>query len=167
MLSISLSHRPTLTDVQSSGRYLTRRQVAQRALVRSLTLIRLKRKLLNRPSIPALVERGVLPPSAGIAPALLRTARELEMERIKDRLRGWVGDGRPSLEDAQRGGWAVGVTEDEHRPGVRDMARRFARRCAAGGAERVRWGQRRVPRYDPPRAHVLSLRIHYERLAKG
>lgn len=88
------------------------------------------------------------------------------MERIKDRLRGWVGDGRPSLEDAQKGGWAVCV-EDERRPGVRDMARRFARRCTAGDDGRARWGQRRVLRYDPPRAHVLSLRTHYERLARG
>ncbi|KAI5852879.1 hypothetical protein DFP73DRAFT_589937 [Morchella snyderi] len=182
-LNISLSHRPSLDDVQRSGRiYLTRRQVAQRSLARSLTLIRLKRKLSNRPSIPSLIERGVLPApyyhkSPGdtaiwqpvrISPVLLGTAKELEKQRVKDMLRGWVGNKRPSLADAERVGWVEKAYLEEERPKVREMATRFAKRYI-GGSQRQnsRWGKGRVPRNDPPRAHVLGLRTYYERLASA
>lgn len=138
--STSLVHIDPLDDVQRNGLiYLTRWQVAQRSLARSLKLIRLKRKLSNRPSIPSLIERGVLPMSyyrkseddaalwepVGIAPALLVTARELERERIKDKLRGWVGGERLSLADAERVGWVESLEEGS--PRVRDIATRFTR----------------------------------------
>lgn len=52
----------------------------------------------------------------GIAPALLGTAKELEEERIKNRLRGWVGSKRPSLVDAERvGGSRAPRKEDRAR----------------------------------------------------
>ncbi|KAH0614912.1 uncharacterized protein H6S33_000548 [Morchella sextelata] len=166
-LNISLSHRPSLDDVQRSGRiYLTCRQVAQRSLARSLTLIRLKRKLSNRPSIPSLIERGVLP--APISPVLLGTVKELEKERVKDMLRGWVGNKRPSLADAERVGWIEKAYLEHERPKVREMATRFTKRCI-GGSQRQnsRWGKGGVPRNNPPRAHVLGLRTYYERLTSA
>lgn len=129
-----------------------------------------------------MIERGVLPapyyrkPGDGaagwepvrIAPALLEIARGLERERIKDRLRGWVGDRRPSLADAERVGWIEKAYLEEERPRVRDMATRFTRRCNGGNQrQNLRWGRGRVLRNDPPRAHVLSLRTYFESLAKG
>jgi hypothetical protein len=147
-----------------------------------MTLIRLKRKLSNRPSIPSLIERGVLPAPyfrkseddtavwepVRIAPALLGTAKELEREIIKDRLRGGVGDKRPSLADAERVGWIEKAYLEDERPKVRDMATRFARRCNGGNQrQNLRWGKGRVLRDDPPRAHVLSLRTYFERLTRG
>lgn len=146
-----------------------------------MTLIRLKRKLSNRPSIPSLIERGVLPAPyyrksedgtamwepVRIAPALLGTVRELERERIKDRLRGWVGDKRPSLADAERVGWIEKAYLEEERPRVRDMATRFTRRYnGRNQMQNLRWGKGRVLKDDPPRAHVLSLRTYFERLTR-
>lgn len=161
---------------------MTRRQVAQRSLARSLTLIRLKRKLSNRPSIPSLIERGVLPAPyyhksaddtaiwqpVRISPVFLGTAKELEKQRVKDMLRGWVGNKRPSLADAERVGWIEKAYLEEERPKVREMATRFTKRCI-GGSQRQnsRWGKGRVLRNDPPRAHVLGLRTYYERLASA
>lgn len=156
--------------------------MAQRSLARSLTLIRLKRKLSNRPSIPSLIERGVLPAPyyhksaddtaiwqpVRISPVLLGTAKELEKQRVKDMLRGWVGNKRPSLADAERVGWIEKTYLEEERPKVREMATRFTKRCI-GGSQRQnsRWGKGRVLRNDPPRAHVLGLRAYYERLASA
>lgn len=103
-----------------------------------------------------------------IAPALLGTAKELERERLKDRLRGWVGNKRPSLADAERVGWVEKAYLEEERPRVRDMATRFTRRCNGGNQrQNLLWGRGRMLRDDPPRAHVLSLKTYFERLTRG
>ncbi|KAL7270193.1 hypothetical protein RUND412_007100, partial [Rhizina undulata] len=62
-LATTLAHRPTLPDLLAKNPhlYLTPREATQRTLHRSLARIRLKRHLRTRPSIPVLMERGVLP----------------------------------------------------------------------------------------------------------
>ncbi len=171
MLSISLSHRPSLEELTAERIYMTRRQVAQRSLSRSLTTLRLKRKLATRPGVPTLIERGVLPasyykpgsPIPVVAPGLLGAARDLEKEKIKDTLRRWVEQKRSSWEQAQREGK---VQFEADKPRVRDLARRYGR--SGGGQQKdVKWGKGRVERNDPPRANVLGLRRFYEKLAKG
>lgn len=67
-----------------------------RKLARSLTAIRLSRRLAVRPPPEALVARSVLPPEcvpghARVAPALVAKTRAVERERVKDGLRRWVG----------------------------------------------------------------------------
>lgn len=100
--------------------FLTNTTVVSRKLARSLTAIRLSRRLAVRPPAETLVARAVLPPEcvpgigvggglgasggagsgegAGascrgvvVAPALVARRREVERERVKDGLRRWVG----------------------------------------------------------------------------
>lgn len=81
--------------------FLTNTTVVSRKLARSLTAIRLSRRLAVRPPPEALVARAVLPPEclpggAGgsgvvVSPALVARRREVERERVKDGLRRWVG----------------------------------------------------------------------------
>lgn len=91
--------------------FLTNTTVVSRKLARSLTAIRLSRRLAARPPPEALVARSVLPPecvpgcggagaSGGtgggrggivVAPALVARRREVERARVKDGLRRWVG----------------------------------------------------------------------------
>lgn len=102
---------------------------------------------------------------SGVAPALVGKAHELEKERVKDVLRGCVGQRRGSLEDvAEREGWdGVRPTDVEERPKVRELARRWE------GVRKsdMRWGSGRCVKWDPPRARVLGLRRFYEMLSKG
>lgn len=80
--------------------FLTNTTVVSRKLARSLTAIRLSRRLAVRPPPEALVARAVLPPEClpppigggvVVAPALVARRREVERERVKDGLRRWVG----------------------------------------------------------------------------
>lgn len=121
-----------------------------------------------RPDVHALVKRGVMPAqvASGVAPALVGKAHELEMERVKDVLRGCVGLRRGSLEAvAEREGWdGVRPTdEQEKRPRVRELARRWEGRRK----RETRWGSGRCVKWDPPRAKVLGLRRFYEMLSNG
>lgn len=112
--------------------------------------------------------RGVMPAEivSGVAPALVGKAHQLEKERVKDVLRGCVGQ-RGSLEDvAEREGWdwvRPADVEEERWPRVGELTRRW---------EDVRkWetrrGSGRCVKWDPPRAKVLGLRRFYEMLSKG
>ncbi|CUS13038.1 unnamed protein product [Tuber aestivum] len=175
-LAASLQHRPSLPLLRDAQIYLTRRQHTQRVLSRALLGIRLKHHFLTRPSLPALQERGVVYRCGGIAPALAGKARDLERERVKDRLRGWVVE-RLSLEEAVGCGLVSNGAEWEEgrREGVRSIARRLMARWEndgqgkgkgkTGGSGVVCWGRGRVVRYDPPRAMVLGLRRYFEGLA--
>ena len=141
----------------------------QRALSQSLNKISLKHKLSARPSLPALIERGVIPPGVGsVAPALLGRAKELEKERIKDVLRRGLPVGRRSIEEvAKRHGWER-IRPGEGRLKVRELVRRYD--DAAGFRKRrreTRWGSGRRVRWDPPRAKVLALKRFYEMLTKS
>ncbi|PWW80784.1 hypothetical protein C7212DRAFT_361299 [Tuber magnatum] len=146
----------------------------QRVLSRALLGIRLKHHFLTRPSLPMLQERFVVYRCGGIAPALAGKARDLERERVKDKLRGWVVE-RLSLEEAVGCGLVLNRAEWEEgrREGVRSIARRLMARWEndgqgkgkAGGSGMVCWGRGRVVRYDPPRAMVLGLRRYFEKLA--
>jgi hypothetical protein len=87
---------------------LTHTTFASRRLARNLASIRLARQLASRPSAETLVERCVLPPEclpcsaskkmnrggggAVVAPALVARKRAVERERVKDRLREWIGN---------------------------------------------------------------------------
>ncbi|CAZ83316.1 unnamed protein product [Tuber melanosporum] len=175
-LAASLQHRPSLPLLRDAQIYLTRRQHTQRVLSRALLGIRLKHHFLTRPSLPALQERGVMYRCGGIAPALAGRAKDLERERVKDRLRRWVVE-RLSLEEAVGCGLVLNkvVWEEGRREGVRSIARRLMARWGndgqgegkrkVGGSGVACWGRGRVVRYDPPRAMVLGLKRHFEKLA--
>ncbi|KAA8911127.1 hypothetical protein FN846DRAFT_467027 [Sphaerosporella brunnea] len=164
-LAHTLAQRPSVPPPPPV--FLTPQQATQRCLSRKLAKIALKRKLAARPDLPTLVSRGVIPAKASIvAPALLAPAQELEKQRIKDVLRGWVGRSKSLEEVAEREGWD-GVRPDddveEKRPRVIDIARRYER----GRRRDTRWGSERRVKYDPPRAKVLGLRRFYEMLSRG
>lgn len=150
--------------------FLTPQQATQRALSKSLTKISLKRKLSARPSLPALIERGVIPRGVfSVAPALVGRAQELEKERVKDRLRRGLPVDSHSIEEvAERDGWEC-IRPGEGRLKVRELARRYD---DAGGSRKRRretpqWGSGRRVRWDPPRANVLALKRFYEMLTTG
>lgn len=90
--------RPTLADLIARSIFQTNTTVVSRRLARSLTAIRLSRRLAVRPPPEALVARSVLPPECvpgqprGVAPALVAKTRAVERERVKDGLRRWVGN---------------------------------------------------------------------------
>lgn len=72
--------------------------MVSRRLARSLTAIRLSRRLAARPDPEALVARAVLPPecvpfgSGGfVAPGLVAKKRAVEREQVRDGMRRWVG----------------------------------------------------------------------------
>ncbi|PSR99162.1 hypothetical protein BD289DRAFT_471799 [Coniella lustricola] len=88
--------RPSLADLIARHIFLTHTTVVSRKLARSLTAIRLSRRLAVRPPPEALVARSVLPAEcfpghARVAPALVAKTRAVERERVKDGLRQWVG----------------------------------------------------------------------------
>ncbi|KAF3761936.1 hypothetical protein M406DRAFT_265421, partial [Cryphonectria parasitica EP155] len=131
--------RPSLSDLMARSIFLTNTTVVSRKLARSLTAIRLSRRLAVRPPPEALVARSVLPPECvpgqtrGIAPALVAKTRAVERERIKDGLRKWVGSvwerrWREKAEDRRR--W-------EERSGVGRVwrLRRFWERVGRGEIE--------------------------------
>ncbi|KAK0744409.1 hypothetical protein B0T21DRAFT_280408 [Apiosordaria backusii] len=89
--------RPTLSDLIRRSIFLTNTTLISRRLARSFVSIRLSRQLAARPAPEVLVERCVLPAEclpgkkAAVAPALVARKRAVERERVKDRLRGFVG----------------------------------------------------------------------------
>ncbi|KAI3398701.1 hypothetical protein diail_8740 [Diaporthe ilicicola] len=87
--------RPTLTDLIHRSIFLTNTTVVSRRLARSLTAIRLSRRLAARPDPEALVARSVLPPECvplgSVAPALVAKKRAVEREQVRDGMRRWVG----------------------------------------------------------------------------
>lgn len=90
--------RPTRSDLVARSIVQPRTSAVSRRLARSLTCIRLSRRLAARPSAQALVERAVLPREcvpglAGVhvAPGLVARRRAVERERVRDGLRGFVG----------------------------------------------------------------------------
>lgn len=90
--------RPTRSDLVARSIVQPRTAAVSRRLARSLTCIRLSRRLAARPSAQVLVERAVLPREcvpglAGVhvAPGLVARRRAVERERVRDGLRGFVG----------------------------------------------------------------------------
>ncbi|CAN8098315.1 unnamed protein product [Discula destructiva] len=86
--------RPSLADLIARRVFLTNTTVVSRKLARSLTAIRLSRRLAGRPPPETLVARAVLPREyvhGRVAPALVAKTRAVERERVKDELRRWVG----------------------------------------------------------------------------
>jgi hypothetical protein len=87
--------RPTLTELIQRSIFLTNTTVVSRRLARSLTAIRLSRRLAARPEPEALVARSVLPPECvpfgSVAPGLVAKRRAVEREQVRDGMRRWVG----------------------------------------------------------------------------
>jgi hypothetical protein len=130
-------------------------------------MIKLNRQLLKRPSAEQLVELGVLPQECFrkgggmLAPALVETKRRVEREKVKDILRGWVGEWKVRAA-------SMGV-EVEEKTDVRRIARRFvAREREREGREAPRWGAGRKAdtRESPARANVLGLRRFWEKVGR-
>ncbi|KAI9800955.1 MAG: hypothetical protein M1833_003092 [Piccolia ochrophora] len=195
-LSQHLPLRPALSSLHppTSTIYLTRTHLAARALSRSLISIRLNRSLSRRPPVATLVTHNILPPEccrpdprtgevvygSGLAPSLVGARRSVERERVKDRLRTWVGERRRERgkEVAEARGWvaAGGGWEEEEEEGargresVRSLVRRFAGRARGLERRENRWDravrERKGGRDPPPRAHVLGLRRFWERVGK-
>jgi hypothetical protein len=175
-VSLTLNHyipsRPSLTTLMHQHIYITRTTLAARNLGRNLIKIKLNRKLLGRPSVETLVEKGVLPSECYIkgkggclAPSLVETKRRVEKERVKDVLRHWVAEWR------QKGSESREEVGGDRKPDVRRIARRFARNGSGGGMEREResrWGQcaGENRRETPTRAKVLGLRRFWEKVGK-
>lgn len=155
-LSHSLSLRPSLAELMAHRIYITRTTLAARSLGRNLIKIKLNRQLLKRPSAEELVTKGVLPGEClrGVAPGIVERKRRVERERVKDGLRGWVGEWR------RRGGERRD-TEGEEKPDVRRLVRRFANSRA--GDKEWREGRRRE---EPARAKVLGLRRFWEKVGR-
>lgn len=160
--------------------YVTRTTLAARGLGRNLIKIKLNRQLSRRPSAQSLVGRGVLPaecfryragsPHAGrdynggytgLAPSLVETKRRVEREKVKDVLRGWVEEWRRRGSDSSEG------DEEQQRPDVRRMARRFARDGKTLEREESRWGRAaKREREMPTRAKVLGLKRFWEKVGR-
>ncbi|KAK1773557.1 hypothetical protein QBC45DRAFT_73977 [Copromyces sp. CBS 386.78] len=123
-LSLTSPSRPSLPDLIRRSIFLTNTALISRKLARKLASIHLARRLAARPSAEQLVERCVLPaecvPSGTgtkkkvvVAPALVAKKRAVERERVKDGLRGWIGEvwmgrvreaeGRVRREEEERG----------------------------------------------------------------
>jgi len=161
--------RPSLAELMAHRIYITRTTLAARSLGRNLIKIKLNRQLLKRPSAEELVELGVLPKEcygrgrgeAGwLAPSLVETKRRVERERVKDVLRGWVEEWRRKGSESLSLRGVEG--EEDQKPDVRRMARRFA------GKEREpqRWGRRVDVKEAPTRAKVLGLRRFWEKVGR-
>lgn len=109
--------RPSLSELIARRVFLTNTTVVSRKLARSLTAIRLSRRLAVRPPPEALVARSVLPGEyvhGRVAPALVAKTRAVERERVKDGLRRWVGSvwerrWRETVEERRRGEESRGV----------------------------------------------------------
>ncbi|KAG8169652.1 hypothetical protein KVR01_000397 [Diaporthe batatas] len=128
--------RPTLTELIRRSIFLTNTTVVSRRLARSLTAIRLSRRLAARPAPEALVARAVLPPecvpfggSSAVAPALVAKRRAVEREQVRDGMRRWVG----------------GVWERRWREKAEDR-RRWQERSGVGRVWRLRRFWERVGR---------------------
>ncbi|KAI3333785.1 hypothetical protein F4824DRAFT_234099 [Ustulina deusta] len=130
--------RPTLAELIARHIFLTHTTQISRRLARNLVAIRLSRRLPQRPSAEALVQRGVLPPECvpgcgcgPIAPALVAKRRAVEKEKLKDGLRRWVG-GVWRGEVKER---SEGVRKWEERAGVGRVwrLRRFWERVGQSG----------------------------------
>ncbi|KAK4156553.1 hypothetical protein C8A00DRAFT_12482 [Chaetomidium leptoderma] len=112
--------RPSRPDLVRRCIVLTHTAFASRKLAHNLASIRLARQLAARPSAETLVERCVLPREClpggggGVASALVARKRAVEKERVKDRLRGWVG----SVWKGEVGRREEGVRLREERAGV-------------------------------------------------
>ncbi|KAK2599559.1 hypothetical protein N8I77_011302 [Diaporthe amygdali] len=87
--------RPTLKDLMHRSIFMTKTTVVSRRLSRSLTAIRLSRRLAARPEPETLVARSVLPPECvpfgSVAPGLVAKKRAVEREQVRDGMRRWVG----------------------------------------------------------------------------
>lgn len=92
---LSNPSRPTLTELIQRSIFLTNTTVVSRRLARSLTAIRLSRRLAARPEPETLVARSVLPPECvpfgSVAPGLVAKRRAVEREQVRDGMRRWVG----------------------------------------------------------------------------
>ncbi|ESA42295.1 hypothetical protein GE21DRAFT_9401 [Neurospora crassa] len=100
-LSLTSPSRPSLADLIRRSIFLTNTALMSRKLARKLASIHLARRLAARPSAEQLVERCVLPAECVpcgtrkkvmVAPALVAKKRAVERERVKDGLRGWIGE---------------------------------------------------------------------------
>ena len=96
--------RPTRSELVARSIVQPRTSNVSRRLARSLISIRLARRLANRPSPQALVERAVLPRECvpgmarvHVAPGLVARRRAIEREKLKDGLRGFVGAWREEV----------------------------------------------------------------------
>ncbi|KAI9048817.1 hypothetical protein LZ554_007648 [Drepanopeziza brunnea f. sp. 'monogermtubi'] len=167
-LQHSLAVRPALTELMQHRIFLTRTTLAARRLGRSLVAIQLNRRLQRRPSAEELVGWGVLPWECvrqGVSGSLVVVKRQVERERVKDALRGWVAEWRRRGAELLGGG---GGAAEEARIDVRRMARRFAREGREERRDGPRWGAGVVPRKgeEPTRALVLGLRRFWERVGR-
>lgn len=93
-----LASRPPLSELISRSIFQTHTTIVSRRLGRFFVCRRLARSLAARPSPEALVERAVLPPecvkgmaAVHVAPGLVARRRAIERQKVKDRLRRWVG----------------------------------------------------------------------------
>jgi hypothetical protein len=162
-LSHSLPLRPSLAELMAHRIYITRTTLAARNLGRNLIKIKLNRQLLKRPSKEQLVEMGVLPRECvALAPGLVEVKRRVERERVKDVLRGWV-------EEWRRRGWES-RKEEEERPDVGRLVRRFAASKEGREGRYTRWGRgvegKGKGREEPTRAKVLGLRRFWEKVGR-
>ncbi|CAG8983321.1 hypothetical protein HYALB_00007449 [Hymenoscyphus albidus] len=170
--SLSLSHsltvRPSLGELMAHRIYITRTTLAARSLGWNLTKIKLNRQLRHRPSVESLVEMGVLPGECyrrgkgWVSPKIVDAKRRVERERVKDVLRGWVGE--------WRGKRMVQLEREvvDVKPDVRRLATRFARDREGGNSRQTRWGREaREKREAPTRAKVLGLRRFWEKVGEG
>ncbi|KAG9255564.1 uncharacterized protein F5Z01DRAFT_547902 [Emericellopsis atlantica] len=92
-----LYSRPSRQELIARSIFLTQTTVVSRRLARSLTSIRLSRRLATRPSPEVLVERAVLPKecvpgltTVHLTPRIVQRKKTIERERIKDGLRRWI-----------------------------------------------------------------------------
>lgn len=112
---------------------------------------------------------------------LVEVRRRVERERVKDGLRGWVGEwryvfcavGTDVKADflGRRRGWESRMDAvEEQKPDVRRLVRRFARdKDANGNAGRSgRWGRNAEGRKmeEPTRAKVLGLKRFWEKVGR-
>ena len=144
------------------------------SFVLNVEQIKLNRQLSRRPTIHALIEKGVLPAecylyhsqgssSRLVAPALVETKRKIERERIKDVLRNWVGKLRDRTACAT-------LEAQEPAVDVQGLAKRFGAWAELRQSNKpIRWGERSITRSRdlPTRAKVLGLRRFWERVGRG
>ncbi|CCC12565.1 unnamed protein product [Sordaria macrospora k-hell] len=149
-LSLTSPSRPSLTDLIRRSIFLTNTALISRKLARKLASIHLARRLAARPSAEQLVERCVLPAecvphssrtgTSGtrkkvvvVAPALVAKKRAVERERVKDGLRGWIGEvwmGRVKEREGK-----VRKEEEERGVGRVWRLRKFWEGVSAGGGK--------------------------------
>lgn len=98
-----------------------------------------------------------------VSPRIVEAKRKVERERVKDVLRGWVGE--------WRGKKMVQLEREvvDVKPDVRRLAIRFARDREGSNTRQNRWGREaRGERTEAPtRAKVLGLRRFWEKVGEG